>query len=97
MHHTFSVSLLNFPVYSGSLMPNNITEAFRKAHCGKTSIPLGKEVCAFFFFFFEDLEVQKSTLTQQLKMQQDLIDRAIDQLMAAHAAIDEAIRRVEML
>ena len=77
-------------------MPNNITEAFRKAHCGKTSIPPGKEVCAF-FFFFEDPEVQKSSLTQQLKMQQDLIDRAIDQLMAAHAAIDEAIRRVEML
>lgn len=78
-------------------MPNNITEAFRKAHCGKTSIPPGKEVCAFFFFFFEDSEVQKSELTTQLKMQQDLIDRAIDQLMIAHAAIDEAIRRVEML
>jgi hypothetical protein len=36
--------------------------------------PPGKEVCAFFFFFFEDSEVQKSCLTTQLKMQQDLIE-----------------------
>lgn len=52
-------------------------------------------MCAFFFFFFEDSEVQKSELTTQLKMQQDLIDRAIDQVFEIDVKLQELEDRLK--
>lgn len=51
-------------------------------------------MCAFFFFFFEDLEVQKSELTTQLKMQQDLIDR-FDTVFEIDAKLQELEDRLK--
>lgn len=70
-------------------MPNNITEAFRKAHCGKTSIPPGKEVCAFFFFFFEDAEDQ--SIVSKLELVLCRLDKATAECIDCYAEVERLI------